>query len=103
MEETLWDSEDTNFGNSKSTEQLSLKQRIADNSDVKTEDEAVTKIKTPRVLGHARAAVVKKMLTEKSQPLNFIRGTITSKSWRPITKKGDSLQYIVDQHKIQVN
>lgn len=103
IEETLSDPEDIDFENLKSAEQLSLKQHIADTSGVKTTNEIVTEVKTPRALGHARAAIVKKMLIEKSQPLSFIRGTATSKSWRSTSKKGDSLQYIVDQHKTQVN
>uniref|UniRef100_A0A1I8EZ70 ANK_REP_REGION domain-containing protein n=1 Tax=Wuchereria bancrofti TaxID=6293 RepID=A0A1I8EZ70_WUCBA len=103
IEETLSDPEDIDFESSKSAEQLSLEQRIADNLDVKTTNEVVTKVKTPRALGHARAAIVKKMLTEKSQPLSFIRGTAISKSWRSASKKGDPLQYIVDQHEKQRN
>uniref|UniRef100_A0A0R3RU07 ANK_REP_REGION domain-containing protein n=1 Tax=Elaeophora elaphi TaxID=1147741 RepID=A0A0R3RU07_9BILA len=101
VEETLSDPEDIDFDSSKSAEQLSPKQRMADNLDVKTTGEMVAEVKTSRELGHARAAVVKKMLTEKSQPLSFIRGTTTSKSWRSISKKGDPSQYIVDQHKAQ--
>ncbi|VDO47999.1 unnamed protein product, partial [Onchocerca flexuosa] len=100
VEETLSDPEDVDFDSWKSAEQLSPKQHIADNSDVSSK---VTEPKAPRTLGHARAAIVKKMLTEKSQPLSFIRGIATSKSWRSTSKKGDSLQYIVDQHKIQRN
>ncbi|EFO19686.2 VAB-19 protein [Loa loa] len=100
VEETLSDPEDIDFESSKSAEQL-LKQRIVDNLNIKTTSEVAKEIKTPRALGHARAAIVKKMLTEKSQPLSFIRGTATSKSWRLTTKKGDPLQYIVDRHKTQ--
>ncbi|VIO93835.1 Uncharacterized protein BM_BM5928 [Brugia malayi] len=103
IEETLSDPEDIDFKSAKSAEQLSLEQRIADNLDVKTRNEVAAKVKTPRALGHARAAIVKKMLTEKSQPLNFIRGTAISKSWRSASKKGDPLQYIVDQHETQRN
>ncbi|KAL3994910.1 Ankyrin repeats (3 copies) family protein [Acanthocheilonema viteae] len=101
VEETLWDPEDIDFESSKSAEQLSLRQHNTDNLDDKITNEIATEVKTSRALGHTRAAVVKKILTEKSQPLNFIRGTTTSKSWRPTTKKGDPLQYIVDQHKTQ--
>ncbi|KAM3718968.1 KN motif and ankyrin repeat domain-containing protein [Dirofilaria immitis] len=100
VEEMLSDPEDIDFESSKFMEQMSSKQR-ADNLDIKTTNEMVTELKAPRTLGHARAAIVKKMLTEKSQPLSFIRGTMTSKSWRSSSKKGDSLQYIVDQHKTQ--
>ncbi|CAG9534883.1 unnamed protein product [Cercopithifilaria johnstoni] len=100
VEETL-SNPDIDSESLKSMEQLSSKQHIIDNLDVNATSEIVTEVKTPRALGHARAAVVKKILTEKSQPLSFIRGTTVSKSWRPTTKKGDPLQYIVDQHKIQ--
>ncbi|VDM95972.1 unnamed protein product, partial [Onchocerca ochengi] len=100
VEEALSDPDDVDFESWKSAEQLSSKRPIANNSDVSSK---VTELKAPRTLGHARAAIVKKMLTEKSQPLSFIRGIATSKSWRSTSKKGDSLQYIVDQHKIQRN
>lgn len=103
VEETLSDPGDIDFECLKSAERLSLGQHITNNLDVKSTNEVITEMKEPQTLGHVRAAVVKKMLTEKSQPSGFIRGTTTSKSWRPTTKKGDSLQYIVDQHKTQVN
>ncbi|MCP9262104.1 KN motif and ankyrin repeat domain-containing protein 2 [Dirofilaria immitis] len=76
VEEMLSDPEDIDFESSKFMEQMSSKQR-ADNLDIKTTNEMVTELKAPRTLGHARAAIVKKMLTEKSQPLSFIRDIAT--------------------------
>ncbi|VDK67147.1 unnamed protein product [Litomosoides sigmodontis] len=101
VEETLSDPGDTNFECLKCAEHLSLEQHTANNLDVSSTNEVIAEMKEPQTLGHVRAALVKKMLTEKSQPSGFIRGTTISKSWRPTSKKGDSLQYIVDQHKTQ--
>uniref|UniRef100_A0A915Q863 ANK_REP_REGION domain-containing protein n=1 Tax=Setaria digitata TaxID=48799 RepID=A0A915Q863_9BILA len=101
VEETLTDPEDIDFESSKSAEQLSLEQRVTDNLDIKNTNEEVIEPKASRLLGHARAVVVKKMLTEKSQPISFIRGAAITKSCRATTQKGDSLQYILDQHKTQ--
>lgn len=96
VEEALSDPEYIDFENSKF--QLTKKEDGANAGEMGAKVRMI-----PRELGHARAAIVKKMLTEKSsQPLSFIRGTTVSRSWRATSKKGDSLQYIVDQHKAQV-
>lgn len=89
MEESLSDPEAIDF--EKSADELPEGQRNADVDGAK-----------PRALGQARAAIVKKLLTERTPRLTFIRGSPASKSWRPETKKGDSLQYIADMHEIQV-
>lgn len=94
--ETLSDPEAIGFG--ESAEESPMRQRCADTAA----GEMATA--QPRALGHARAAIVKKLLTEKSpQPQSsFIRGTVASKSCRIDSNKGDPLQYITDQHKTQV-
>uniref|UniRef100_F1KS99 KN motif and ankyrin repeat domain-containing protein 1 n=1 Tax=Ascaris suum TaxID=6253 RepID=F1KS99_ASCSU len=93
--ETLSDPEAIGFG--ESAEESPMRQRCADTAA----GEMATA--QPRALGHARAAIVKKLLTEKSpQPQSsFIRGTVASKSCRIDSNKGDPLQYITDQHKTQ--
>ncbi|VDK42984.1 unnamed protein product [Anisakis simplex] len=93
IEETLSDPEAIGFG--ESAEESPTRQRCAD-----TVDEPETR---SRALGQARAAIVKKMLIEKSpqSETNFIRGSFTSKSCRVSSNKGDSLQYIADQYKTQ--
>lgn len=97
MEESLSDTEAIHFDSLKSAEQWPSEQRVANDPG------ATDVVKVPRALGHARAAIVKKMLTERTPQLSFVRGTITSKSWRAPSRKGDPLQYIADQHKTQVN
>ncbi|VDM25475.1 unnamed protein product [Toxocara canis] len=94
--ETLSDPEAIGFG--ESAEESPTRQRCADTAAGELETGT-----QPRALGHARAAIVKKLLIEKSPQLqsSFVRGTVTSKSCRVESNKGDPLQYIADQHKIQ--
>ncbi|VDN01851.1 unnamed protein product [Thelazia callipaeda] len=104
MEESLSDPEAVDFESFHSEEKLPMKQHIVNDPNlISLKTKEGVKVSESRVLGHARAAVVKKMLTEKSPQLSFIRGAVISKSCRSSSRKGNSLQYIADQHKATAN